>query len=188
MLWLASLMGMVAMGAAAIGAGAEVFVEEDEDNALPDEAEGFDDEVSSGEAARIDLLEPLPETTFPVTEDQMHTDSVPQTAVLPDESAEPEADSHAEETDPLADAVHSNKVDSDVIEFDAKDDSLLLVWDLDADPDPDVEILPDEVEIGLSHILVNGSVLASVTGDEPPDVQDIVLVDEETAALEFGAS
>ena len=66
---------------------------------------------------------------------------------------------------------------TEIMDYDAADDSLLLVWDLKEDPDPQVAILADEADASVNHVLVNGTEIATVHGATPPDPLDIILVD-----------
>ncbi len=69
-----------------------------------------------------------------------------------------------------------------IMDFDATEDSLLLVWDLSDDPDPDIEVIPDEDAPGTNLILVDGQEVASVSGDVQAD--DIVMIDRSDPFVE----
>lgn len=62
-------------------------------------------------------------------------------------------------------------------DYDSSEDQLIMVWDLQTSPDPDIEVLADESVAGLSHILVDGVEIASISGGQTLTADDIVLVD-----------
>lgn len=64
-----------------------------------------------------------------------------------------------------------------LIDYDAAEDQLIMVWDLQTSPNPDIEMLADDSVAGLCHILVDGIEIASVSGNQTLKVSDIVLVD-----------
>ncbi|TDK46251.1 calcium-binding protein [Antarcticimicrobium luteum] len=66
---------------------------------------------------------------------------------------------------------------AELLDYDPAEDQLTLVWDMESDPDPEVEVVTDPASPGLSHIMVNGAELARVQGGGPVTVEDIRLVD-----------
>ncbi len=76
-----------------------------------------------------------------------------------------------------------------IVDYNAEQDNLVLVWDHANNPDPNVEVVADEQNPDLSTIFVNGVEVASVSGSGPVDASDIVLVDRsdpDMAALTGG--
>ncbi|MBL4768523.1 MAG: calcium-binding protein [Rhodobacteraceae bacterium] len=74
-----------------------------------------------------------------------------------------------------------------LMDYDAAEDQLIVVWDLQSSPDPDIEVVADDSVAGLSHILVDGVEIAAVTGNQTVKVSDIILVDHSDMGF-FGSS
>lgn len=70
-----------------------------------------------------------------------------------------------------------------LMDYDASEDQLIMVWDLQTSPDPEIEVVADDSVAGLSHILVDGVEIATVAGDQTVKVSDIVLVDHSEIEL-----
>lgn len=66
---------------------------------------------------------------------------------------------------------------ADLMDFNPAEDRLLMVWDMKQHPDPDIEVMNDPDDPGVSHIVVDGVDIALVRGDSVLSVQDILLVD-----------
>lgn len=64
-----------------------------------------------------------------------------------------------------------------IVDFDAEEDQLLLLSDLEQNPEPLIEVIADDDIPGLSHIRVNGEDIASVMGGTTLDADDITLID-----------
>ncbi len=66
---------------------------------------------------------------------------------------------------------------AELTDFNPEEDRLMLVWDTEQDPDPEIEVIADPVTPGLTHIVVNGAELARVQGGGDVSAADILLVD-----------
>lgn len=66
---------------------------------------------------------------------------------------------------------------ADLMDFDPAEDRLLVIWDTTGNPDPDIEVLDDPDDPGLSHIVIDGIEIALVRGGGVVSVDDILLVD-----------
>ena len=65
----------------------------------------------------------------------------------------------------------------ELMDYDPDEDRLVLVYDLTATPDPDIEVVSDPDTPGISRVLVEGDEIARVHGNVTIPVRDIVLVD-----------
>lgn len=63
-----------------------------------------------------------------------------------------------------------------LMDYDAAEDQLVLVWDLDAPEPPEIDVIEDADQPGLSRVMVNGTEIAQVRGGGLT-AADIVLVD-----------
>lgn len=81
----------------------------------------------------------------------------------------------------------TNAPPAGMTDYNAAEDQLIMVWDLQAFPSRDVEVVADDAVAGLSHILVDGVEIASITGDQILSTNDIVLVDHSDFDL-FGSN
>lgn len=70
-----------------------------------------------------------------------------------------------------------------LMDFDADEDQLLVMSDLEQNPAPDIEVIADEDTPGLSHIWVDGAEVASVMGGTTLTAEDIVVIDHAAGAV-----
>lgn len=70
-----------------------------------------------------------------------------------------------------------------LMDFDADEDQLLVMSDLEQNPAPDIEVIADEDTPGLSHIWVDGAEVASVMGGTTLTAKDIVVIDHAAGAV-----
>ncbi|MDU9003049.1 calcium-binding protein [Sedimentitalea todarodis] len=76
-----------------------------------------------------------------------------------------------------------------LMDFDAEEDQLLVMSDLEQNPAPQIEVIADEDTPGLSHILIDGNEVASVMGGATLTAEDIVVMDHAAgAALGLGSA
>ena len=73
-----------------------------------------------------------------------------------------------------ADSGHDQSA-AEIMDFNAAEDSLLMVWDLDENPAPQIDVVVDDADPDISHVIVNGSEIATVHG--AIRAEDIVVVD-----------
>ena len=67
------------------------------------------------------------------------------------------------------------------MDYDTNEDSLVLVWDDISDPDPEIDVIEDEDNPDLAHVMLNGRVLADINGGGGLTASDIILVPQSTA-------
>jgi len=70
-----------------------------------------------------------------------------------------------------------------VMDYDAAEDQLVVVWDMEANPDPDIQVLTDPATPNVSHIIVDGTEIALLRGASMVSVQDILLIDHASAQM-----
>lgn len=71
---------------------------------------------------------------------------------------------------------------AEVLDYDPAEDTLVLLHDGSAGPDPVVSVHADPRIEGLSHVRLNGVTVASITGDDALSAEDIRLVLRDSAA------
>lgn len=82
------------------------------------------------------------------------------------------------------DTAEPDPVSMRLTDYDAEEDQLMLLTDLDQDTgtEPDIQIVQDDETPGLNHIIINGQEVASVMGGTDLQAEDIELV-RDAAAL-----
>ncbi|MEP2028743.1 MAG: hypothetical protein ABJI96_08565 [Paracoccaceae bacterium] len=76
---------------------------------------------------------------------------------------------------------HPNGQGTTVMDLDTDEDSLVLVWDDEADQHPEIEVVEDEQNPEMARVLLNGRVLADVKWGRCFTASDIILVPQSTA-------
>ncbi|WP_425044435.1 calcium-binding protein [Primorskyibacter sp. S87] len=64
-----------------------------------------------------------------------------------------------------------------VLDYDVTEDQLLIAWDIQNNPDPDIEVSQDPQNSDLSRVSVNGIVIAHVQSTDVIRPNDIIVVD-----------
>ncbi|KEJ97321.1 Hemolysin-type calcium-binding repeat-containing protein [Pseudosulfitobacter pseudonitzschiae] len=65
----------------------------------------------------------------------------------------------------------------EIVDFDATDDSIVLVWnDSDAGPEPVITLQPDATDADIVHVLMDGITVADITGGATLTLGDIALI------------
>lgn len=70
-----------------------------------------------------------------------------------------------------------------MIDFEAAQDRLILVWDDSVAPEPLVDVEADQDNPDLAHILLNGKVVADIHGGADLSAQDIVLLSKSATQI-----
>lgn len=74
---------------------------------------------------------------------------------------------------------------AEVLDYDAREDSLLLVWDdmSDAAAEPEVDVAHDPYDEEVMHVVMNGKSVAEIYGDPNLSVADVALIPLSAALL-----
>jgi len=71
----------------------------------------------------------------------------------------------------------------EIIDFDPIEDQLVLLWDLQDQPDPDVDIQPDPDNPDQSVLRVNGTEVLRINTSAALIASDITLLDNDSSPL-----
>lgn len=66
---------------------------------------------------------------------------------------------------------------AEILDFSVEEDRLALGWDLTHDPDPEIAVETNPDMPGQASLMVNGTLVAILNCDTPPDAGDILIVD-----------
>ena len=165
MLMLAGLLGVVGVGAVALGLGGlSTSGEVAEDVDMMDDGA---DLVAESDAPIMPLPVPDEEITGEGEATMAGTEGEDE-LIIPSES-----DTYA----PI-----------DVMEFDSTEDSIVVIWDHDDNPDPAIELVPDSDDPDLTRVMVDDTEVAQLVGAQDLSTDDIVLMSsEEVEALGLAA-
>ena len=204
MLWLAGLMGLVGMGAASIAVVQLQQPDDDEDDFIDhdpdvDDAGNLLDHVSaygapaapatdqrfsdSEEDAILydtitddDMLYAEGGSGFDVPGDDTAQDDVAPFAPMPPEP--PVAFERTVEEMPLAGDWITQAETPEIIDYTARDEQLVLVWDdmTEGAAEPEVAVSADPDDPDVVHVEMNGAPLAEIHGEPGLTLADIALV------------
>ena len=75
--------------------------------------------------------------------------------------------------------------EAEITDYDASEDSLMLVWDdmMKGATEPNVEVAPDEHDNEVMHVLMNGKSVAEVYGDPNLNPSDITIIPLSSALI-----
>lgn len=210
MLWLAGLMGVAGVGAAAF-VGITADVGEEEEDQLPEESEQTSDvgnllsqirdhseaggllqadtEVAFNTSSTVDsaggwgddvLNEVMAETEDAAPEAPEDAapsqDIVYSSAML--ETDDLALDASAQQDEILLSDWIEQRDGSEVLDYESKTESLMLVWDdtHDGASEPDVGVAPDPDDPEVMQVSMNGENVAEVYGDAELSVADLTLI------------
>ncbi len=164
------------------GTGATSSEVSDEDDGTQSDAAPFADNEAAMQQYG-NMLDGLPDLTGALGETSSEIDSFIDAA-----DAAPTLDSLTDTTDPVpglpGDWLYEND-DTEVLDYDAETESLILVWDdlAEGANEPEVSVEEDPFDEDVRQVMMNGKSVAEVYGDPNLNTADITVMPLSSALI-----